>query len=131
MSEYVMIKKNGVDIASWCRSSHQFQALSSYVPFDRWETFTADKLDKGIGNLREKGDEYQKRLDDMNKILSNLHYEEALECLNDIRELRVEYESIQYAMTEVQVIKNVCEESVYSKEDPDHNIPIVLEWCRG
>ena len=131
MSEYVTIKKNGVDIVSWCRSSYQFQALSNYVPFDKWETFTADMLDKGIENLREKETGYQKQLEDMNKILSNLHYEEALECLNDIRDIRVEYEAIQYAVTEFQVIKNVCEESVYSKEDPDHSIPIVLEWCRG
>lgn len=131
MSEYISIKKNGINIASWCRSSYQFQALSSYVPFDKWETFTPDKLDRGIDNLREKEADYKQRLDDMEMVLANLHYEEALECLNDIRELRVEYESVQYAITEFQIIKSVCEEFVYSKEDSDHSIPIVLEWCRG
>ena len=67
----------------------------------------------------------------MNKILINLNYEDALECMRDIRELRVDLEAIQYAITEFQVIKNVCEELVYSKEDGDHLIPITLEWCRG
>ena len=131
MSEYISIKKNGVDITSWCRSSYQFQALSNYVPFDKWETFNVDMLDKGIENLREKKDGYQEQLDDMNKILSNLHYEEALECLNDIREIRTEYEAVQYAITELQVIKGVCEELVYSREDFDHSLPITLEWFRG
>lgn len=130
MSEYLTIKKNDVNIACWCRSSYEFQALKDYSPFDKWATFTPDKLKDGIEWLRDKKEEYQQQLEDLNKILPNLHYEEALECLENIKELREEYENIQAAIHTLQVIKDVCEEKVYAKNDWDHELPIVLEWIR-
>ena len=131
MSESIVIKKNDVDIISWCRSSYQFQALSEYVPFDMWESFTVDKFDRGLENLRAKEVDYKQQIEDMNKILVNLNYEDSLDCMRDIRELRTELEAVQHAIVEFQVLRTVCEESVYNKDDWDHSVPIVLEWYRG
>lgn len=131
MSESIVIKKNDVDIISWCRSSYQFQALSEYVPFDMWESFTVDKFDRGLENLRAKEVDYKQQIEDMNKILVNLNYEDSLDCMRDIRELRTELEAVQHAIVEFQVLQAVCEESVYNKGDWDHSVPIVLEWYRG
>lgn len=131
MSESIVIKKNGVDIISWCRSSYPFQALSEYVPFDKWETFTADKFDRGLEKLREKETDYKQQIEDMNKILVNLNYEESLDCMRDIRELRTELDAIQYSIIEFQVLQAICDEGVYNKDDWDHPVPTVLEWYRG
>lgn len=131
MSEYLMIKKNGVDIACWCRSSYEFQALSDYAPFDEWKIFNSDVFNTGIEWLRDKRDAYAQDISDMEKLITNLHYEDALQCMQDTKEIRVEYDAVNSALNTLQVIKNVCDEPVYSRDDYDTTIPITLEWCRG
>ena len=129
MSSYLTIKKNGVDLISWCRSSDQYQALKNKVPYGDFKEFKVDDIKDGIMSLEELVNEYKEDIAVREKLLATLKYEDAFECLNDLTEMKKELKWKEYALNNLYFLKDICEELVYQKEgDEEVEVPIKLEW---
>lgn len=129
MSSYLTIKKNGVDLISWCRSSEQYQALKGKAPYGDFKEFEANDIDEGIMSLELSVKEFKEQIEDRKKLLTTLRYEDALECLSDLEEMKNELKWKEYALTNLYFLKDICEESVYEQDGENEvEVPIKLEW---
>ncbi len=131
MSSYLTIKKNGVDLISWCRSSEQYQALknSGKVPFMEFKEFKPDDLNCGIIQLEEEVKQWKKQIEMREKISSNISYEDACDWINDLKEWQEGLEEKEYALNNLRFLKDICEESVWQGDvENEVEVPIKLEW---
>lgn len=125
MSQYVVIKKGGVILLEYCRSSRVYEAINrtSSVPFDEFGGFTLNKLDDAVSYLKEEASKYEKAISTEREKLpfckKKADVDSCFECINACQE---ELDGVQRAITTLSCLKG------FLAETDEEGKPYTLEW---
>jgi len=125
MSQYVVIKKGGVILLEYCRSSRVYEAINktSSLPFDSFEEFTADKLTPAITYLQRVEEQFIKGIaQEREKLPFCKNKKDIDECFADINEFQDEIDELDQSINTLRCLKDFLEE-----KDEDCK-PYKLEW---
>lgn len=125
MSQYVVIKKGGVVLLEYCRSSRVYEAINrtSSVPFDKFGSFTLNKLDDAVNYLKEETSKYEKAISTEREKLpfckKKADVDSCFECINACQE---ELDEVQQAINTLSYLKE------FLAETDEEGKPYTLEW---
>lgn len=125
MSQYVVIKKGGVVLLEYCRSSRVYEAINrtSSVPFDKFGSFTLNKLDDAVNYLKEETSKYEKAISTEREKLpfckKKADVDSCFECINAYQE---ELDEVQQAINTLSYLKE------FLAETDEEGKPYTLEW---
>lgn len=133
MSAYLVVKKDGVLIGVWNRST-KIYGSTICVPFEIDTRFDPEsQFPKMIDSLNNEIKDYEKEKIKYEKILgTTISYEEKLETLDIISDMEDQISDCEFAITQIQFMLNSYENSKYyddEDEDKDFTEKNIWTWC--
>ncbi len=118
MSQYLVIKKDGVTLGEWSSSTCMYQAFPG-ATYEEKVFNPAERFEIATLIIQSKIDEYKKSIIKYNKMLDgNLAYEERWDCLTSIEELEEEIEECKKAMHDVLFMQDCWGCDRYEENPP-------------
>lgn len=119
MSQYLIIKKDGVTLGEWSRSTHMYQAFEG-APYGEEKKFNPEQeFQLAIKNIEEKIIEYKDSKDTYEQLLQgSLTYEERYETIVAIKEIEVEIKEYELALHHVYFLQSCWECDRYEENPP-------------
>jgi len=119
MSQYLCIRKNNENLCSFSRSSNVYKFFE--LPYtESWKELTNEDIKAAFEEAQNDRIKYTSRINDREKLLTGLKYEDALQCLEDIKSLREELEDVISAMYYINLLSIIANE--YCEDDTKHKM---------
>lgn len=111
MSQYLVFKKGNTELTSFSRNSNLYRAFE-HLPFsEEWKELDIEKdFNIAFGNATVQKEGYEDSIALREKALEGLSYEEKLECLNDIKELKEELDEVIRTRHYIDLLQMIAEE---------------------
>lgn len=109
MSQYLCIRKENQELVSFCRSSNVYQAFQ--LPYSEdWKELVHKDFRNAIDEIQSTEKDFEEAIALREKALEGLSYEEKLECLRDIKEIKDELKNIFQAKHWIELLEMIAEE---------------------
>lgn len=109
MSQYLCVRKNEQELISFGRSSYVYQAFQ--LPYtEKWKELEQEDFSEALAKIQFKKEDYEEGIELHEKALEGLSYEDKLECLKNIKELKEELRDIIRAKHWIELLEMIANE---------------------
>lgn len=123
MSCYLTIKKNGMLMGSWSRSSNMFKTFEHRAPYDDEVRFEPEKefelglkeVEKNIKYFQKRKQEYQNFKDKV-----GISRDEYFDTIGDIEEIDEILDELLYTKYSIEFMIGCYEHSIYEEDDNNY-----------